>query len=70
MHPDKSTNVGPVAIQLDDLAVAEVLDAIDADIDANSDQIRLQDCALHDMIRALVAVVDVDLAAPLPIDDE
>ena len=70
MVPSESTNAVTVPIDFDDLSVAEVLDAIDADIDAQSDQIRPLDCALHDRIRVLVAGVDVDLDAPLAIDDE
>ena len=70
MMPNKSTNCATMPIDFDDVAVAEVLDVIGADIDANSDQIRLLDCTMRNRIRALVAGVDVDLDAPLAIDDE
>ena len=46
------------------------LDKIEADIKAHPDRIRAFDGALHDRLAALVGDVDIDLDAPLSLEDE
>ncbi|KAF0677098.1 HtaR suppressor protein [Profundibacterium mesophilum KAUST100406-0324] len=43
---------------------------VEADIKAHPDRIRAFDGALHDRLAALVGDVDVDLDAPLSLEDE
>ncbi|WP_288397309.1 MULTISPECIES: type II toxin-antitoxin system PrlF family antitoxin [Sulfitobacter] len=47
-----------------------VLDYVEADIKAHPDRIRAFDGALHDRVAAQVGDVDVDLDAPLSLEDE
>ena len=46
------------------------LDYVEADIKAHPDRIRAFDGALHGRLAALVGDVDVDLDAPLSLEDE
>jgi antitoxin PrlF len=54
----------------DDPALGAFLDFVEADISAHPDRIRAFDGALRDRLAELVGNVEVDLDAPLSLDDE
>jgi antitoxin PrlF len=62
--------IEPVRAEEDDPALGTFLDFVEADIKAHPNRIRAFDGALHGRLAALVGDVDVDLDAPLSLEDE
>jgi antitoxin PrlF len=59
-----------VRAEEEDPVLGAFLDFVEADIKAHPDRILAFDGALHDRLAALVRDVDVDLNAPLSLEDE
>jgi antitoxin PrlF len=69
-EPSGRVYIEPVRTEDYDPALGAFLDFVEADIKAHPDRIRAFDGALHDRLAALVEDVDVDLDAPLSLEDE
>jgi antitoxin PrlF len=69
-EPSGRVYIEPVRSAEDDPALGAFLDFVEADIKAHPERVRAFDGALHDRLAALVGNVDVDLDAPLTLEDE
>ncbi|MFW8595980.1 type II toxin-antitoxin system PrlF family antitoxin [Cribrihabitans neustonicus] len=69
-EPSGRVYIEPVCSDEEDPVLGAFLDFVEADIKAHPDRIRAFDGALHDRLAALVGDVDVDLDAPLSLEDE
>ena len=62
--------IEPVRNEDGDLAIAAFLDFVEADIKTHPERIRVFSGAMHERLKALVGVIDIDLDQPLSPDDE
>lgn len=69
-EPSGRVYIEPVRSEEEDPVLGAFLDFVEADIKAHPDRIRAFDEALHDRLAALVGDVEVDLDAPLSLEDE
>jgi len=69
-EPSGRVYIEPVRAEEEDPVLGAFLDFVEADIKAHPDRIRAFDGALHDRLAALVGDVDVDIDAPLSLEDE
>lgn len=69
-EPSGRVYIEPVRSEEEDPVLGAFLDFVEADIKAHPDRIRAFDGALHDRLAALVGDVEVDLDAPLSLEDE
>ena len=69
-EPSGRVYIEPVRSNVEDLVLGAFLDYVEADIKVHPDRIRAFDGALHGRLAALVGDVDVDLDAPLSLEDE
>ena len=69
-EPSGRVYIEPLRSDEEDPAFGAFLDYVEADIKVHPDRIRAFDGALHDRLAALAADVDIDLDAPLSLEDE
>ena len=69
-EPSGRVDFEPARADEGDAALGALLDIVEADVKAHPNRIRAFDGASHDRLAALVGDVDVDLDAPLSLEDE